>query len=94
MGHLLLRGFKLGASGDDNTGMALGVSIAAGPFAMFIQGREIVIPAGTRGIARSKAPPSVAAEASPAPALEAAPANEASTEPAPSPPENPVSPKE
>lgn len=54
-GQMLLRGFCLGAAGDDNTGMALGVSIAAGPFAMFIRGREIEIPAGTRGIARTKA---------------------------------------
>lgn len=60
-GTVPLRGFKLGASGDDNSGMALGVSAAIGPFAMFIRGREIVIPAGTRGIAKVKAtagPPS------------------------------------
>lgn len=43
-----LRGLKLGATGGDNSGMALGVSFAAGPFAMFIRGREIEIPAGTR----------------------------------------------
>lgn len=54
-GQLPLRGFKLGATGDDNSGMALGVSIAAGPFAMFIRGREIEIPAGTRGIAKTMA---------------------------------------
>lgn len=53
-GQLLLRGFKLGATGDDNSSMAIGVSLAAGPFAMFIRGREIVIPAGTRGTARTK----------------------------------------
>ncbi|MCD9088062.1 hypothetical protein [Stenotrophomonas sp. SY1] len=56
-GPVLLRGFKLGATGDDNSGMALGISTAIGPFAMFIRGREIVIPAGTRGIAKIKAPP-------------------------------------
>lgn len=54
-GQLPLRGLKLGATGDDNSGMALGVSLAAGPFAMFIRGREIEIPAGTRGIAKTKA---------------------------------------
>lgn len=60
-GQLQLRGFKLGATGDDNSGMALGISTAIGPFAMFIRGREIQIPAGTRGIAKTKAalpPPS------------------------------------
>ncbi|KRG64728.1 hypothetical protein ABB26_06815 [Stenotrophomonas humi] len=64
-GPLLLRGFKLGASGEDNTGMALGVSLAAGPFAMFIRGREIVIPAGTRGIAKTKTAPTPATSAPP-----------------------------
>jgi hypothetical protein len=58
-GQLQLRGFKLGATGGDNSGMALGVSVAIGAFAMFIRGHEIVIPAGTRGIVRTKNPPSV-----------------------------------
>ena len=49
---LKLRGLKLGVTGGDNSGMALGVSFAAGPFAMFIRGREIEIPAGTRVNAR------------------------------------------
>lgn len=43
-----LRGLKLGVTGIDNSGMALGVSFAAGPFALFIRGREIEIPALTR----------------------------------------------
>ena len=43
-----LRGLKLGVSGQDNAALALAVSFAAGPFAMFIRGREIEIPAGTR----------------------------------------------
>lgn len=48
-GHVVpLRGLKLGVTGGDNSGMALGVSFAAGPFAMFIRGREIEIPAGTQ----------------------------------------------
>jgi hypothetical protein len=42
-----LRGLKFGVTGGNNSGMALGVSFAAGPFAMFIRGREIEIPAGT-----------------------------------------------
>lgn len=51
-GRLPLRGMKLGGSGGDNSGMALGVSFAAGPFAMFIRGHEIEIPAGTRANAK------------------------------------------
>ena len=48
-GHVVpLRGLKLGVTGGDNSGMVFGVSIAAGPFAMFIRGREIEIPAGTQ----------------------------------------------
>lgn len=43
-----LRGLKLGVTGGDNSGMAMGVSFAAGPFAMFVRGREIEIPATTR----------------------------------------------
>lgn len=66
-GQLLLRGFKLGATGDDNSGMAIGVSLAAGPFAMFIRGREIVIPAGTRGTARTKAAAASAISPKPSP---------------------------
>jgi len=77
-GPLPLRGFKVGASGDDNSGMALGVSFAAGPFAMFIRGREVVIPEGTRGIARiraqPRAEPGAAADSAPIPAPVAPPA--------------------
>jgi hypothetical protein len=51
-GQLPLRGMKLGGSGDDNSGMAFGVSFAAGPFAMFIRGHEIEIPAGTHAHAK------------------------------------------
>lgn len=50
---LRLRGLKLGVTGGDNSGMAIGVSFAAGPFAMYIRGREIEIPAGTRVNART-----------------------------------------
>ncbi|WP_189456371.1 hypothetical protein [Cognatilysobacter bugurensis] len=46
--RVALRGLKLGVSGQSNAELALAVSFAAGPFAMFIRGREIEIPAGTR----------------------------------------------
>ena len=42
-----LRGLKLGGQGKDNSKIALGTAIAIGPFAHFIRGREIEIPAGT-----------------------------------------------
>lgn len=47
-----LRSLKFGATGKDNTGVALGVSMAIGPFAHFIRGHEIEIPAGTIVTAR------------------------------------------
>lgn len=47
-----LRGYKLGASGKSNSGLALGASFLTGPFALFIRGREIEIPAHTRGEAK------------------------------------------
>lgn len=62
-----LRGLKLGVTGGDNSGMALGVSLAAGPFAMFIRGREIEIPAGTRVTAK------LAADVTAAPPVPAVP---------------------
>lgn len=89
-GPLLLRGFKLGATGDDNSGMAIGVSIAAGPFAMFIRGREIVIPAGTRGVAKTKAAPAPATSAASAADIEvrAQPGAASAVDPAAAPPDN------
>lgn len=42
-----LRGLKFGGQGKDNTKVALGTAMAIGPFAHFIRGREIEIPAGT-----------------------------------------------
>lgn len=45
--QLPLRSLKFGVTGKDNTGVALGVSMAIGPFAHFIRGHEIEIPAGT-----------------------------------------------
>lgn len=47
-----LRGFKLGGQGRDNTKAALSVSMVLGPFAHFIHGNEIEIPAGTVATAR------------------------------------------
>lgn len=63
-----LRGLKLGVTGGDNSGMALGVSFAAGPFAMFIRGREIEIPAGTHVVAKLAAAVTAAADATEQPA--------------------------
>lgn len=47
-----LRGFRMGAAGKDNTQGALVASFALGPFAQFIHGREIEIPAGARANAK------------------------------------------
>jgi len=69
-GPLQLGGLKIGGRGADNSNLAFGVSFAAGPFALFIRGREIVIPAGTRGTAKVK----VATAATP-PAADAATAS-------------------
>lgn len=100
-GPLPLRGFKLGATGDDNSGMAIGVALAVGPFAMFIRGREIVIPAGTRGIARTRALAASAATTVPEPPMDSAPASAPdsnpavhSAPPAAHQPDNPNQPKE
>ena len=42
-----LRGLKLGGRGKDNTNAAIATAFAVGPLALFVRGREIVIPAGT-----------------------------------------------
>jgi hypothetical protein len=42
-----LRALKLGGKGKDNTNAAMATSFALGPLALFVHGREIVIPAGT-----------------------------------------------
>ena len=47
-----LRGFRIGAAGKDRTQGAMAASMAVGPFAHFIHGREIEIPAGTRANAK------------------------------------------
>lgn len=65
-----LRGFKLGAAGKDNTALALGTSFALGPFAHFIHGQEIEIPAGTKANAKLAADVALPAAPSPAPPTE------------------------
>jgi hypothetical protein len=47
-----LRGFRMGAVGKDRSDTALVASIALGPFAQFIHGREIEIPSGARANAK------------------------------------------
>ena len=51
-GPLALRAMKLAARGQDKAGAALATSFVAGPFAMFVHGREIEVPAGTRALAK------------------------------------------
>jgi hypothetical protein len=50
--QISLRGLKLGGKGKDNTNAAMAASFALGPLALFVHGREIVIPAGTLAQAR------------------------------------------
>lgn len=47
-----MRGLKLAHTGQDNTALAVGMSMAIGPFAMFIRGREIEIPPSTPVVAK------------------------------------------
>jgi hypothetical protein len=47
-----LRGMKLGGAGKNLATTALGVSFAAGPFAMFVHGGNIELPVGTRAEAK------------------------------------------
>ncbi|WP_153066577.1 MULTISPECIES: hypothetical protein [Xanthomonas] len=49
---IVLRGFKLGATGKDRSAPAIGVATLGGPLGMFIRGGEIEIPSGTRGTAK------------------------------------------
>lgn len=63
--RISLRGLKLGGAGKDNVNAALATSFALGPLALFVRGREIVIPAGTRAQAKI----SVAADLTPQPGL-------------------------
>lgn len=47
-----LRGLKLGGQGQDKSHVALATSLAVGPFAHFIHGKEIEIPSGTLATAK------------------------------------------
>jgi hypothetical protein len=49
-----LRGMQLGRSGKDTTQASLAVSLALGPFGLFVQGGEVVIPVGTAAHAKLK----------------------------------------
>jgi hypothetical protein len=48
-----LRSFALGAVGKDRSEGALATSFVAGPFAMFVKGGAIVVPAETIGMAKT-----------------------------------------
>jgi hypothetical protein len=48
-----LRSFALGAVGKDRSEGALATSFVAGPFAMFVKGGAIVVPAATIGVAKT-----------------------------------------
>jgi len=77
-GPLALRAMKLAARGQDKAGAALATSFVAGPFAMFMHGREIEIPAGTHAFAKlaQDLDPARAVPTPPMPAQAAAPAQE------------------
>lgn len=69
-----LKGFRIGGAGQDRTRAALATSMVAGPFALFMRGREVVVPVGTAATARvahdtTLAPPSHAEVAPDAPSV-------------------------
>jgi hypothetical protein len=57
-----LKALKMGSAGKDNVDNAVLVGMIAGPFALFVQGGEVVIPAGT--FANAKLAADVSAPAS------------------------------
>jgi len=77
-GPVALRAMKLAARGKDNVNASLATSFVAGPFAMFVHGREIEIPAGTHALAKlaQDLDPARAMHTSPLPAEAAAAAQE------------------
>lgn len=98
-----LRGFKLGGAGNDTSHVALGASFGIGPFAHFIHGKEIQIPALTAGMAKlaeplrgppltEATPPAIEASATPAP--DTPQASDAMPEPVPAPIATPPNPLE
>lgn len=48
-----LRSLVLGRSGNDHTQQAMATSFVAGPFAMFVHGGSVVVPAGTEADAKT-----------------------------------------
>lgn len=93
---IALRGLKLGGRGKDTSGAALAAAAGIGPFALFIHGKEIEIPAGTQAtakLAQVVSPPPTSCLAN-TPQLQAAsdptavvpPSSESDTGPAISPP--------
>ncbi|MFE0502441.1 hypothetical protein ACFW0P_16850 [Lysobacter soli] len=77
-GPLPLRAMKLAARGKDNINASLGTSMVAGPFGLFVRGREIEIPAGTHAMAKlaQDLDPARAVHTSPVVAEATAPAQE------------------
>lgn len=49
---IALRGLKLGGRGKDTSGAVVAAAAGIGPFALFIHGKEIEIPAGTQATAK------------------------------------------
>jgi hypothetical protein len=62
-----LRSLALGAVGKDRSENALATSFVAGPFAMFVKGGAVVVPAGTVGLARTALEFDLPAAVSPSP---------------------------
>ncbi|MEL1265804.1 hypothetical protein AAD027_15725 [Pseudoxanthomonas putridarboris] len=77
-----LRSFKLGGSGRDTSHIAIGAAVAIGPFAQFIHGKEIEIPAHASGSAKLAETVQLPAAPDAAPDfLDAAPASEPDPDP-------------
>ena len=51
--QIRLRSFALGAQGKDHTNDAIATGMFIGPFAMFVKGGVITVPAGTPGTAKT-----------------------------------------
>jgi hypothetical protein len=77
-GPLALRAMKLAARGKDNVNASLATSFVAGPFALFVHGSEIEVPAGTHALAKlaQDLAPARIPYAPPAPVDAPAPAHE------------------
>jgi hypothetical protein len=65
--EIRLRSFSLGAAGKDQSASALAAGILIGPFAMFVKGGVIVVPAGTVGVAKTALAADLPVLASPTP---------------------------